>query len=106
MARVSAERRQALWDGAAAGLRLSPEMAIDLLADLADAEARAERAEGALRHAAGVLGSTKFRPDGHYGDEEIGACGAHCWLCEWDAVSARVEEALTATRRGKDGDHG
>lgn len=101
MARVSAERRAIAAEYARG---CNDPLLADLLADLADAEARAERAEGALRIAAGVLGSTRLQPDGHEGDEETGEHFEDCGRCEWDAASAHVEEALTATRRGKYGE--
>jgi hypothetical protein len=60
-----------------------------------------DRLREALAACAEVLASGRFAPDGHDGDEESGEHDEDCARCEWDALGARVEEALTAAGRGK-----
>ena len=76
-----------------AALAVARYLRLDLLADLADAEARAERSEAAIAEALMVTAGMHDQPR------------ATIALALAEARTA-LRTALTATRRGKDGDHG
>lgn len=90
MARVSAERRAIAAEYARG---CNDPLLADLLADLADAEARAERH---MRERCAAAAADAFAQRDEMSPAEIAAV----------IRAVPLSETLTATRRGKDGDHG